>query len=384
METSILAFAEQLQSAYSSFQVNDFQSRRFTPEQYAVIVDAVVSSAPDIIRVREAGSSFEGRPIRLFSVGSGQKSVLLWSQMHGDESTATMAIADALRCLAPTPSEEQIRLMLSRLTVHFLPMLNPDGASRFQRRTAQQIDMNRDALALRTPEARILRDLQRELRPQFGFNLHDQELSTVGATKQLSTLALLAPAYDAAQSMNGVRRRAQQLAATFATITSSFMSGSLTRYDDTFEPRAFGDNMQLWGTSTLLVESGHALNDTEKFSIRRINCIGILASLYGLATGAYENTDTDLYEHLPSNGKNAYDLVIRNIAIEHQNGAQTSADLAISYQVDTHTESTPVLADVGDLHTYLGLKEIDGAGPVLPQLQLSIGKPFQWKRYVRC
>ena len=44
--------------------------------------------------------------------------------------------------------------ILSSLTLYIVPMLNPDGAARFQRRNAQQIDVNRDALSLQTPEGR--------------------------------------------------------------------------------------------------------------------------------------------------------------------------------------------------------------------------------------
>jgi len=54
-------------------------------------------------------------------------------------------------------------------------MLNPDGAERFTRRTAQMIDMNRDASALATPEAKILKSTHDMYQPEYGFNLHDQE-----------------------------------------------------------------------------------------------------------------------------------------------------------------------------------------------------------------
>ena len=50
-----------------------------------------------------------------------------------------------------------VRGILSSLTLHFVPMLNPDGAERFQRRNAQGIDINRDALRLQTPEGRALK-----------------------------------------------------------------------------------------------------------------------------------------------------------------------------------------------------------------------------------
>lgn len=53
-------------------------------------------------------------------------------------------------------------------------MLNPDGAELFVRRNAQQIDINRDAIYLQSPEARILKSVRDSLQPDFGFNLHDQ------------------------------------------------------------------------------------------------------------------------------------------------------------------------------------------------------------------
>ena len=37
--------------------------------------------------------------------------------------------------------------MLDNLTIHVVPMLNPDGAERYQRRNVQDIDINRDARA---------------------------------------------------------------------------------------------------------------------------------------------------------------------------------------------------------------------------------------------
>src|SRR5688572_12140045 len=40
------------------------------------------------LSVTEVGRSIQGRPIRAVSFGTGPVTVLLWSQMHGDESTA--------------------------------------------------------------------------------------------------------------------------------------------------------------------------------------------------------------------------------------------------------------------------------------------------------
>ena len=35
-----------------------------------------------------------------------------------------------------------------------------------------------------------------------------------------------------------------------------FASGQIGRYDDEFELRAFGDNLTLWGTPVVLIETG--------------------------------------------------------------------------------------------------------------------------------
>ena len=151
------------------------------------------------------GRSAEGRTISMLKLGAGKTTVLLWSQMHGDESTATMAIMDILKFFSQEPDHIVTRSVLSRLNLLMIPMLNPDGAERFQRRTAESIDMNRDALMLRTPEARILKETRDTYRPHFAFNLHDQDPRySVGQTQNVSAIALLAPAYD--QSLLGQQR----------------------------------------------------------------------------------------------------------------------------------------------------------------------------------
>lgn len=371
---SVTKFARDLERAHASWRTEAFRKRRFPPETLRGALDEIVSKSAGYLSMRTAGTSFEGRPISVVSAGSGPLQVLLWSQMHGDESTGTMAIADILAYISGTRTEKTTRELLSRLTLSFVPMLNPDGASRFQRRTAQLIDMNRDALALSTPEARLLKQIGDDLAPQFAFNLHDQELSTVGSSRMLTAVALLAPAFDNERSDNDVRTRAKELAACFAGVLN--IHGRIARYDDSFEPRAFGDAMQQSGTSTLLVESGHVAGDPEKEEIRRLNFVGILSCCFALATGTYSLFERLAYENLPMNGKKAYDLIIRGIRVDHGNGALTCADIALSYQIDTHSGPDALVEDIGDLRTFTGLREIDGRGKSLPQSALETGKKF--------
>src|SRR6187549_704192 len=49
----------------------------------------VVSGTPDLFTLEKIGESVEGRAINYVKTGNGPFGVVLWSQMHGDEATAT-------------------------------------------------------------------------------------------------------------------------------------------------------------------------------------------------------------------------------------------------------------------------------------------------------
>ena len=53
----------------------------------------------NLFEVSIATKSTEGRNIYLIKCGTGKTKVMLWSQMHGDEPTATMALADIFNFL---------------------------------------------------------------------------------------------------------------------------------------------------------------------------------------------------------------------------------------------------------------------------------------------
>src|SRR5690606_16271997 len=136
-----------------------------------------------------------GRPLYLVRTGSGPTRVLFWSQMHGDETTASRSLVDLFKYIASSPSDPRVQRWLSQLTILAVPMLNPDGADAHRRRSAFGIDVNRDARMLATPEGRALKQVQEQYQPQFGFNLHDQNpRSRVGQSSRMAAIALLAPA----------------------------------------------------------------------------------------------------------------------------------------------------------------------------------------------
>ena len=371
-----------LTAAFERFRVPEFTPLHLRPGVFHPVLERTCTGSKGALRLATAGRSYEGRPIHAVSAGSGNVRVLLWSQMHGDESTATRALGDLFGYLASTPGEPATRPILSNLSLLALPMLNPDGAERCTRRTAQMIDMNRDALALRTPEARLLTETAARFGPSVSFNLHDQELSTTGDGREITALALLAPAFDSSRTDNPSRSSAKRLASFIAGVASEITPGRVARYDDAFEPRAFGDVFQQRGYGTVLVESGHAKGEPDKMAIRRMNFVAIAAALEALADGSVGGTPTDAYDRLPGNGKRAYDVIVRNVGVNSAAGAYRT-DLGISRQVDTHPEDPPRLVDAGDLGIFSGLEELDGSGAAVDAADLVLNGPFDYARLLK-
>jgi hypothetical protein len=342
------------------YKVGAIASRRFT---HAELWRAIMpfTSGPELA-TSEIGRSIQGREIRAVKFGRGSTRVLLWSQMHGDESTATMALADIFRFLAEAKGDPLRERLADRLSITFVPMLNPDGAELFQRENAAGVDVNRDGRRLVTPEGRALKAIRDSLEPQFGFNLHDQGVRTrAGEGGKQAGIALLAPAYDVDKSYNDVRSRARLVAAVIANALETDIAGRVAKYDDTFNPRAFGDLMQFWGTSTVLIESGGLPNDPEKQRLRALNVAGILTALDAIATGGVAAANPAWYEALPFNTTGAADLLVVGGSVVLPGKPPLAIDLAINYDDPLH-RSGGRLREVGDLQAVAALDTLDATG----------------------
>jgi hypothetical protein len=357
-------------------RVQAIVNRRIPHEAYwSALQPSLVSPR---LKVEEVGKSMMGRPIRSIAFGTGPTKVLLWSQMHGDEATASMALADLLAWMTAS-NADGIRDRLARsLTIVMIPMLNPDGAERFQRENAIGIDINRDARRLSTPEARALKGVHDRFKPDFGFNLHDQNARTrVGRTGLQAGIALLAPAQDSARSWPPLRERARLIAAGLARDFDSQIPGRVSKYDDTFNPRAFGDLMGQWGTSTILIESGAMPNDPDKQGLRRLNAAAILRTLDAIATRSYEQFDPADYEKLLFNTGGALDLLVRGGRIVVPGLQPIVADLAINFE-DPVARTGGRIRDVGDLSGTIAVDTIDATGAFIharPEALTTNGPP---------
>lgn len=348
-----------LYQAHRRYLDSSVLTRRFKHDDVLKALSALGKE----FRVRRVGNSAEGRSINLVSYGNGPVQVLMWSQMHGDETTATRAILDVFRYLQDPQRDADLKQKIqTAVTWHFIPMLNPDGASRFTRRNRDGIDINRDAVRLQTPEGRILKRVRDSLKADWGFNLHDQSRGTMVGGKP-ATISLLAPPYDSARSINESRGDAMQMARFLHDQVIGFIPGQVALYPDDFEPRAFGDNIQKWGTRTVLIESGGYGDDYEKQEIRRLNFVMLLTAVESIASRSYEKVAVSAYTEIPRNAPGRLmELIFRNVSfggvvrdIGWDRREVDSQDFRRYY-------SRSMISDLGDLSTSYSYFSFDASG----------------------
>ena len=292
---------------------------------------------PDTIELEEIGRSVQGRPIHMVTLGHGPRTVLLWSQMHGDEPSATPALLDIADFLLSRADEPEAAAILDDLTLLMIPMLNPDGSEIYERRNQQAIDINRDALLLTTPEGQILKRIRDEYEPMLGFNLHDQDRRmAVGDTGVLATNSVLAVSGDAEGTVTPGRARAKRACSAIAVTLARFMPGGVARFNEDWNPRAFGDNITAWGTPVVLIESGGLPPGRDLEDLTRLNFVAILTVLQELARNDLEDYDPEVYENLLRNQRDAWaDVVVLGGSIQQPRGTSSyRADLAFNIEVD--------------------------------------------------
>ena len=367
-------FSEALYQRYSDFKEKDITNRRFKHQEVVSLLEELKTEKD--LEIEKVGESIEGRSLHLVSLGTGDTDVFLWSQMHGDESTATMAIFDILNFFNSDDFQTEKKLMLENLKIHFLPMLNPDGAEKFTRRNALGIDVNRDALRLQSPEAKTLKRIRDSLDADFGFNLHDQsKYYNAERTEKPATISFLAPAYNYEKEINEVRGNAMKIIVKMNEVLQQFAPGQVGRYNDDFEPRAFGDNIQKWGTSTILIESGGYPEDPEKQEIRKLNFVSILAALYSIASESYKMESISEYEEIPNNDRMLFDLKLTGLSYQ-LNGDPYILDIGVNRAENDLEGNSDFyysgrVVDQGDLSTSYGYRQIDAS-----EMRLVFGKIY--------
>lgn len=319
------------------------------------------------IKVEEVGRSYGNREIYQMEWGKGKTKVFLWSQMHGDEPTATSALFDMFAFLQNNREKiDWVKKLEETLTIRAVPMLNPDGAELFQRRNLQSIDINRDALDQKTPEGNLLRKLRNDWQPEIGFNLHNQQyLTTVGRTNKQAAISLLAVLGNGENKSNDGFERNKRIGSLIVNALGGFMPGHIGRYGDDYNPRAYGDTFSALGTPVILIETG-GLHGKDEMYLVKMNFVAFLTALQSLVDGSEKTADPKVYETLPFNSSGRiYNIIFRraNIINYRKTDAPFTADVAVNTERRRAAFSTPTyIREVGDLTAYEGLDEYDASG----------------------
>lgn len=318
------------------------------------------------VRVNEVGKSAQGREIFQIEWGKGPKKVLMWSQMHGDEPTATSALIDMFTILHKNRDKDWVKSIESNLTIRAVPMLNPDGAEVYQRRSSQGIDINRDARDLVTPEARLLKSLRDSWQPEIGFNLHNQQsLTTAGMSNKQAAISFLVVFGDEAKTLTPGLERNRRLVVAMNQAISQYMPGHVGRYSDEWTPSAFGDSLSEWGTPVILIETG-ALHGQDEMFLVKMNFVSLLTSMKLLADGGFTAFNPNDYELIPNNTSGrVVNFVFRNATILDRTkptDPPVTGDLAITVERRRAEQLQPTrIRQVGPALTLAGLDEYDAS-----------------------
>ncbi|MDO6710427.1 M14 family zinc carboxypeptidase [Aliiglaciecola sp. 2_MG-2023] len=343
-----------LEQLYSSARIAQLDKPHVFPQDLLEYLADPFFADTDFMSKQVVGHSYLGQPIQKVTVGKGNIAILFWSQMHGDEPTATAALLDLIQFFQQNKTRPWLNEILDKVTLHIVPMLNPDGAQQQTRENAQGIDINRDAAALQTPEGKVLKSLFDNIKPLFAFNLHDQsKYYRIEDTLKPVEMAFLAPAGDAQESIPEHRCNAMKLIAAMLSDMSDELFAKVAKYQDSYSPRAFGDLACSQGIACVLIESGATFNDSNRQNARRLNFLCLLHSIHHIAEQSYNKVLEFDYNSLPFNIENGLsDLIIRGLNVDTVN-ASFSVDVAIKQQ----HQKLALISELGDLQQ-LGAYEV--------------------------
>lgn len=320
-------------------------------------IEPILLRLQKVEKVAVLGKSVLGKPIYVYRNGTGKTRVMMWSQMHGNESTTTKAVLDFFNFLDSEKGEE----LKQKFTFCIIPMLNPDGAEVWTRNNANDVDLNRDSQNLSQPESRILRKCIEEFQPDFCFNLHDQRtIFGVEGTKNPATVSFLAPSYNEEKEVNEVRKKAMGVIALMNEELQKYIPNGVGRFDDGFNINCIGDTVQNMGIPTVLIEAGHYPNDYEREETRKFIFIALLSGLYNLNTN---NSETKYLEYfnIPNNLMFFFDFLYKNIKFNYDN-KQIITNFAVQFSERVENQKVlfeAYIKEVGELQGFAGYFEFN-------------------------
>ncbi|MGB1369852.1 MAG: M14 family zinc carboxypeptidase [Flavobacteriaceae bacterium] len=322
---------------------------------------------PNAFKFEIIGRSEQNRPIYSIKIGAGKTKILIWSQMHGNESTCTKALFDVFNVLTTAP----FNTILQECSLFIIPILNPDGAAAYTRHNSNQVDINRDAVDLSQAESKVLRTVFDAFKPDYGFNMHDQRtLFNVGQNNVPATVSFLSPAQDKALTLTSNRLRAMSVIHQMNALLQNYIPGQVGRFDDAFNINCVGDYFQTQGASTILFEAGHYQNDYCREKSRKFIALATLQALLCISANSVNENDHENYFQIPENNTLFFDVLIKNALISNDS-KESVYDIGISYEEilkDEEVLFVPKIKSIGDLSSYFGHKIINAEKKILKEV----------------
>ena len=359
---------------YRAFKVEEIKGRYLS---YPNLV-TYLKNLPAYMRLTTEGTSVWGENIYSIEFGNGPKKILMWSQMHGNESTTTKAVLDLLEFIVTDQNDDFKNSVMELCTLKIILVLNPDGLINYTRVNAKAVDLNRDASNLTQPESKILRRVFEDFEPEYGFNLHDQRtIFSAGKQNKPATVSFLAPAYNEAREVNETRKKAMQVIIGMNEYLQTVIPNQIGRYDDSFNLNCVGDYFQSRGTSTILFEAGHFPEDYDREETRKYIFLALYSALTEIISSDYRNKDIEGYKEIPENEKLYYDIIVKNAEV---NGAVK--DVAIQYEEilrNNRLHWLPKIQGVGDFTNFFGHKTVNAKNKIL---RINGVKNFENETYI--
>ena len=347
------------ESLFSQYQIDELSGRYITLEN----IEPLLNRWNTDNQLSVIGYSVENRPIYKYVIGTGKNRMLLWSQMHGNESTTTKAVFDLLNLLH---SKTEIgNKYLKNFTFCILPMVNPDGAKLYTRENAAKVDLNRDANLLTQPESKALLLAFDTFKPDYCYNLHDQRtIFGAGNSGKPATISFLAPSYNERREVNTNRARAIDVIVAMNETLQRYIPGQVGRFDDSFNINCIGDTFQALNTPTILFEAGHFQNDYNREETRKFIFIALLSGFNFINENVVVSNSLNDYLNIPQNMVNFYDFVYKNVKINYDSN-KIITNFAAQFKeelIDNKIQFQAKIAQIDNLDHFFGHVEYDAKG----------------------
>lgn len=184
--TTVIHDSEEVAKAY--YSKNDYElhspyfNKNWNAESKFTSYDEMLEFTKNIAKnnawaeLRYFGKSQEGKNIPYLYLSNNKNSnnkVKVWLQggIHGNEPAGAEGMLALLGLMES--NQTQTNKWLQDMDIIVVPRFNVDGTDYFQRRSARNIDFNRDHIKITLPEMQTVKDIFNEFSPQVVVDNHE-------------------------------------------------------------------------------------------------------------------------------------------------------------------------------------------------------------------